>query len=279
MEWAPLPKRVALPTIFLLTVVANALAVADGCAFVIGTADGYVSVRSGPGVMHPEVMRLRSREFIAIDDKPGDPSHEWLHVTGLMHVTSNGELRSEKRVEGWVFGSHLVPISCSNVVKVPNETTYANPLCATHPSLCGLDTRDREAAPSVRLDKDLAHGIVRRAPGGMAIAPFSVRTSAGASYFIKLVRPIDNREQIALFVVGGRHFSTKVPTGTYELRYAVGQDWIDEQEYFGPKTAFYKADRLLMFSVEGDRVVGTEVELVLQRGGNLRTSTIGKDKF
>ena len=68
--------------------------------------------------------------------------------------------------------------------------------------------------------------------------------------------------------MGGQPFSTKVPTGTYELRYAVGQEWTNEQEYFGPKTAFYKADRLLTFSIEGDRVLGSEVELILQRGGN-----------
>jgi hypothetical protein len=120
---------------------------------------------------------------------------------------------------------------------------------------------------------------LRRAPGGEAIAPFSVKTRPGASYLIKLVRPADGREQIAAFVMGGQPFSTKVPTGTYELRYAVGQGWIDEQEYFGPKTAFYKADRLLTFSIEGDQVRGHEVELVLQRGGNLHTSAIGKDRF
>ena len=123
------------------------------------------------------------------------------------------------------------------------------------------------------------HGVIRRASGGEAIAPFSVKTNPGAKYFVKLVHPGDSQEQIAGFIVGGQPFSTKVPTGIYELRYAVGQDWINEQDYFGPKTAFYRADKLLVFAIEGDRVLGSEVELILQRGGNLRTSIISKDKF
>jgi hypothetical protein len=135
------------------------------------------------------------------------------------------------------------------------------------------------AVKPVAPETSVRHGVIRRAAGGNPIAPFSVKTRLGATYFLKLVRPSDNQEQIAGFIVGGQPFSTKVPLGTYELRYAAGQEWIDEQEYFGPQTTFYKADRLLTFSVEGDRVFGSEVELILQRGGNLRTSTIAKDKF
>ena len=141
-----------------------------------------------------------------------------------------------------------------------------------------------EVKSSAALDKakpatGVRHGVLRHASGGEAIAPFSVKTNPGANYFVKLIRTGDSQEQIAGFVAGGQPFSTKVPTGIYELRYAVGQDWINEQEYFGPKTAFHRAEKLLIFSIEADRVLGSEVELILQRGGNLRTSTISKDKF
>jgi hypothetical protein len=151
---------------------------------------------------------------------------------------------------------------------------------APHSPSAALDKQNTStavgpAAPS----SSFTHGVLRRTPGSEAIAPFSVKTSPGATYFIKLVRPSDNREEIAGFIVGGQPFSTTVPIGTYELRYATGQVWIDEHEYFGPKTVFYKADRLLVFSIEGDRVRGSEIELIPQRGGNLRTSTIRKDKF
>jgi hypothetical protein len=122
------------------------------------------------------------------------------------------------------------------------------------------------------------HGKVRRA-GGEPIAPFSVKTNAGARYFIKLVTPSDNQEVFAGFVVGGQPFSTRLPLGIYELRYAVGQEWLNEQEYFGPKTGFYQANTPLVFRTDGDRIRGLEVELILQQGGNLHTSPIRKDKF
>lgn len=71
----------------------------------------------------------------------------------------------------------------------------------------------------------------------------------------------------------------KVPLGTYELRYAVGQSWINDEEYFGKETTYLKADKKLTFSSDGAEVRGVAVELILQRNGNLSTSRISKLAF
>jgi hypothetical protein len=123
------------------------------------------------------------------------------------------------------------------------------------------------------------HGFVRSASGGERVAPFAIKTAPGQSYLVKLVRTADKQEQIIAFIIGGQPFSIKVPIGTYELRYAAGQQWVGEEDFFGPDTVFFKADRLLVFSIEGHRVLGTEVELILQRGGNFHTSTIRREAF
>ena len=125
---------------------------------------------------------------------------------------------------------------------------------------------------------DIRHGILRRLPGS-AVAPFKITTSAGSNYFFKLVRRYTNEEEMAGFIVGGRPFEAKVPSGSYELRYAAGDTWISETEFFGPDTAFAKADSPLNFSLDGNRARGVEVQLMLQRGGNLRTSPIKRSEF
>lgn len=139
--------------------------------------------------------------------------------------------------------------------------------------------KEEHLRPHSRLPLSFRHGAVRYPLGSNPIAPFTVATKPGANYFIKLVELANEREHLAAFIVGGEPFSTKVTPGFYELRYAVGQDWLDEQEYFGPKTSFFKADKLLEFVIKGDQVVGTRVELILTRGGNLRTVTVGREKF
>lgn len=58
----------------------SALAVADGCAVVTATPDGFLSLRTGPSTKHREIMRLYSGQFIGIDDMEGDPKRQWIHL-------------------------------------------------------------------------------------------------------------------------------------------------------------------------------------------------------
>jgi hypothetical protein len=79
----------------------QALATLDTCTVVAWTPDGFLSLRTGPGVHFPEIMRLASGTIIAIDDLQGDPARRWVHVTG---VIVDGRLVP---AEGWVNQRYL----------------------------------------------------------------------------------------------------------------------------------------------------------------------------
>jgi hypothetical protein len=143
---------------------------------------------------------------------------------------------------------------------------------------------DVVAAPNSRIqDDDLLPSIFRagiiRHRADNALAPLRIKTAPGSRYFFKLVSRETNQEEMAGFIVGGTPFEAKVPPGTYELRYAAGATFIDETDYFGPETSFSKTINPLSFSIFGNEVRGVEVELILQRDGNLHTRTISKQDF
>ena len=263
-------------------------AVADGCAVVTATKDGFVSLREGPGTHYREITRLRGGQFVGVDDIEGDPRREWRHVNGMMDRTSTGDLNMVRVVDGWAFARYLHPVACAVDRSPPVKQVSPNsdvPPYRPPPSAPRYQAPPRtwEAppllAPSPPAAVTFQHGIVRRQPSFMVEAPFKIVTSEGANYFFKLVKLHSGEEELAGFIVGGRPLETKVPSGSYELRYAAGESWISEAEFFGPKTAFAKAESPLTFSIDGDRARGVEVQLILQRGGNLRTSPIKRSEF
>jgi hypothetical protein len=125
----------------------------------------------------------------------------------------------------------------------------------------------------------ISTGVIRIRPGQEWIAPLEVRTSSGNDYFIKLFNVADEQEELAMYVEGGRTFTTNVPLGTYELRYAAGNVWYGERHRFGPDTAYYEADKQFTFYRQGSSVNGYTIELILQMDGNLRTRRIGPARF
>lgn len=112
-------------------------------------------------------------------------------------------------------------------------------------------------------------GRVIDRPGQNTIAPLRVTVAAGDDYFIKVVRPDDQRTVISFYVRGGESWETEVPTGRYEIRYAAGQGWYGSPCLFGEDTVTAKADQLLSFTRQGQYVEGHSIRLILQRGGNL----------
>jgi hypothetical protein len=118
-----------------------------------------------------------------------------------------------------------------------------------------------------------------RLPGKEPAAPLEIRTSFGNDFFVKLMNVSNERQELAMYVQGGRTFTTKVPLGTYELRYAAGTVWYGEDLLFGPNTACYRADEQFAFYLQGNSVSGYTIELILQEGGNLRTTPIDPSQF
>ncbi len=122
------------------------------------------------------------------------------------------------------------------------------------------------------------HGVARQTRGE-PIAPFRIKTEAGTNYAFKITRASDDSEQAFGFVEGGRLLDIKMPLGAFNLRHCAGPYWISERELFGDKTSCSKAASPLSFARDGDRVRGVEVELILQRNGNLKTDPIDKLRF
>ncbi len=63
------------------------------------------------------------------------------------------------------------------------------------------------------------------------------------------------------------------------MRYATGKTWYGTKHLFGPETAYAKADEPFDFTFNGYQYSGYTVELILQTGGNLRTSSISAANF
>lgn len=106
-----------------------------------------------------------------------------------------------------------------------------------------------------------------------------VHAPGGLNYFLKLSDWTSNAPAVELFVRGGETVDVEIPFGTYRVRMAAGTTWYGEKTRFGPDTAYTQIDQPMTFAVEGDRLVGHQLELSLVRDGNLRPSRINPDQF
>lgn len=115
-------------------------------------------------------------------------------------------------------------------------------------------------------------------PSSPGVAPLRIKTRTGNDFYVKLV---DSAERVVMtmYVEGGRDLETKVPLGTFEMRYASGKTWYGTEHLFGPETSYAKADKLFQFSFSDSRYSGYTVELILRPSGNLRTTLLSPNEF
>jgi hypothetical protein len=85
-----------------------------------------------------------------------------------------------------------------------------------------------------------------------ALAPFQVKTEAGANYLIKLVDPQTRKDVMRMYVVGGQTADFQVPLGDYEVLSASGVNWYGDELLFGPQTAYSKLDTISRFTLSAD---------------------------
>lgn len=112
------------------------------------------------------------------------------------------------------------------------------------------------------------------------IAPLSIETSPSAKgYFAKLVDTRTQRDVLTFFIRGGSKIEIKAPLGTYRLRYASGDQWFGRELLFGAATAYAEADKTLDFRIDGDRINGYAIELIVRRDGNLATKSLSASQF
>lgn len=115
------------------------------------------------------------------------------------------------------------------------------------------------------------------------VASFTIKTAAGSDYFVKLEEASVPLTAMTFFVRGNSTLRTKVPLGSYVLKYATGRLWCGDKALFGQETVTRKAEDIFSFersrTTDGYSTTAITVELILQRGGNLRTTPISREEF
>jgi hypothetical protein len=110
------------------------------------------------------------------------------------------------------------------------------------------------------------------------VAPFEVRTSSNLEYLIKLERVESTPHSLTFFVIGGQHFETDVPLGTYRLEYVAGKTWCGRSLLFGNQEA-QEGRKLLTFERTTNGYDGRTVTLYGVPHGNFAAKAIPKSAF
>lgn len=116
-------------------------------------------------------------------------------------------------------------------------------------------------------------------PDLQGVAPLQIKVSQGNHYLIKIEDAYSHVPLASFFIRSGETLNTKVPVGSYVIKYAYGQQWYGLDHFFGAGTAYAKADDVFNFTFTGNGYSGHTIELILQSDGNLETSNISPSQF
>ena len=111
------------------------------------------------------------------------------------------------------------------------------------------------------------------------VAPFEIKSEAGANYFVKFYNELTGTNVLGIYVVGGKPVSTFVPTGRYLVKYATGRTWHGYEDYFGKEGVYSKANTVFEFGLNEGGVAGYSLTLYSVKNGNLRTQGIKREEF
>jgi hypothetical protein len=124
------------------------------------------------------------------------------------------------------------------------------------------------------------NGAVKDYSSKARVAPLVIVTSGKkVHYLVKLSDWETDDIVLTIFIRSGHTIETKVPLGSFRLKYAAGENWLGYDELFGQDTIYKKADKRFNFVQKGNSVSGYKVELILQQGGNLPTDRIPKSQW
>lgn len=188
-----------------------------------------------------------------------------------------------------INGKPQPPIGAAGEVKRKVQLRSSNPFDRFDPAKTEVgktgQVKTGQAADAAKLPEGVLKiqpvkpGIIMATSKAERIAPFQIRTKAGANYYVKLVNATTDAPVLGIYVAGGRTLDVDVPLGTYRMRYAFGDTWFGLEHLFGPDTDYAKADRIFDFKVQGSQVSGYTVELIPQTNGNLQTRKIPAAEF
>ena len=88
-----------------------AKAVADGCAVVLQTHDGFLAVRSRPGIQHPIITRIFPGQIIVTNHVSDAPyAGQWWRIGAII----DGIGQAPRSVDGfgWIHSGFVTPVNC-----------------------------------------------------------------------------------------------------------------------------------------------------------------------
>ena len=105
-------------------------------------------------------------------------------------------------------------------------------------------------------------------------APLKIRTRASDGNYVVKVEDKSTGVMGTFFIRRGGTLETELPTGSYVLKFAMGDKWYGAEHLFGPSTVYSYISEKMYFTIEGDTARGHEIELIPQVGGNLKTPAL-----
>jgi hypothetical protein len=113
-----------------------------------------------------------------------------------------------------------------------------------------------------------------------AIASLTISSPAGTgNYFVKLTAWTSGTTTMTIFVRAGQSVTTKVPLGSYRIKYATGHQWGGETLLFGPETGYAMVDERFDFVQTDGSAKALPIERLLQLNATLRASKISARDF
>ncbi len=172
---------------------------------------------------------------------------------------------------GWVLTLVMIGFICWIVAQALNNSTSTKTTDRSYTKANPVPSYPEVAMPY--------NGQIQMHTNGERVAPFTIQTSQGSNYLVKLVSKYSQQPVMTIFIKGGNTVSTEVPLGTYEVKYATGEPWYGYKHLFGPDTGYSKAESALTFENTGYQISGYTITLYRVSNGNLRTSTISPSQF
>lgn len=111
------------------------------------------------------------------------------------------------------------------------------------------------------------------------VAPLEIETSGSGYYFVKLVKTGTDQTIMTIFTHAGQSVTTEVPLGSYDVKYASGENWYGYDNLFGTETVYSKANSVFSFQDTGSQISGYTITLYEVMDGNLSTSKISASDF
>ncbi len=136
-----------------------------------------------------------------------------------------------------------------------------------------------EAPPSYPKQALPLNGEIRKSTNREAVAPLEIKTQQGPYTLVKLVDHFSKTQVLSVFLHPASKVKLDIPLGSYELRYALGNEWYGYEHLFGADTAYFKAEQIFNFKADGNQINGYSVTLYPVSHGNLRTASIRAEDF